>query len=100
VWHPAEDYWPQAGPPANAADPFVPGSGSKPFENCHALLSPEPQGGPQAAAVVVASGQAAVVAGGLWLCSWRWPSGLVAVVVPSACRVMVQPWRWMAVRWW
>ena len=28
------------------------------------------------------------------------PSGLVAVVVPSGCRVRFQPHRWMAVRWW
>src|SRR5262249_34671881 len=28
VWHPSEDYWPQDGPPADAADPFAPGSGS------------------------------------------------------------------------
>jgi hypothetical protein len=28
------------------------------------------------------------------------PSGLVAVVVPSLCRVRVQPHRWIAVRWW
>jgi hypothetical protein len=48
VWHPSEDYWPHAGPPADTvdtadtvdpADPFAPGSGSELFENCHALLS-------------------------------------------------------------
>ncbi len=38
--------------------------------------------------------------GGLWLCRVRWPSGLVAVVVPSLWRVRFQPHRWMAVRWW
>jgi hypothetical protein len=38
--------------------------------------------------------------GGPWLCRVRVWSGLVAVVVPSGCRVRVQPHRWMAVRWW
>jgi hypothetical protein len=38
-------------------------------------------------------------AGGSWLCRMR-PWGLVAVVVPSGLRVMVQPHRWMGMRWW
>jgi hypothetical protein len=37
----------------------------------------------------VSLGQAAV-AGGPWLLSWRCPSGLVAVTVPSGCRAMSQ----------
>ena len=42
-------------------------------------------------------GQAA--RGGPWLCRTR-PSGLLAVVVPSVFRVMVQPHRWIRIRWW
>jgi hypothetical protein len=41
-----------------------------------------------------------VAAGGLWLWRVRVPSGLVAVVVPSALRVMAQPHRCTAMRWW
>jgi hypothetical protein len=37
--------------------------------------------------------QAAAAAGGLWLCRTRVRSGLTAVVVPSPCRVIVQPQR-------
>ena len=39
-------------------------------------------------------------AGGPWLFRVRCLSGLVAVVVPSGCKVRCQPQRWMAVRWW
>ncbi len=39
-------------------------------------------------------------AGGPWLCRVVVPSGLVAVVVASGCRVRVQPWRWIMTRWW
>ena len=45
-----------------------------------------------------AAAQAAAAVGGPWLCSVLLPSGLVAVVVPSPCRVMVQPHRWIAIR--
>ena len=40
------------------------------------------------------------LSGGLWLWSVLRPSGLVAVVVPSGLRVMVQPHWWTAMRWW
>ncbi len=43
--------------------------------------------------------RAQAASGGLWLCSLR-PWGLVAVVVPSAFRVMVQPHRCTRIRWW
>ena len=39
------------------------------------------------------------MAGGLWVCRVR-PSGLVAVTVPSGCRAMPQPHRWIAIKWW
>src|SRR5262249_17669210 len=38
--------------------------------------------------------------GGPWLCRVRWPSGLVAVVVPSLLSRSAQPHRWIAVRGW
>jgi len=49
-------------------------------------------------AFVLAWGHAGCL-GRLW--EWRMrPSGLVAVVVPSGWRVIFQPQRWMAMRWW
>ena len=61
--------------------------------------------------VGLAAGQSAVAAGqlppvqaaragGPWLCRTRVLSGLVAVTVPSGCRVMAQPQRCTAIRWW
>ena len=44
-------------------------------------------------------GRAQAARGGPWLCRMR-PPGLLAVVVPSALRLMVQPHRWIRIRWW
>ena len=41
----------------------------------------------------VAAAYAAAAAGGLWLWKTRRPSGLMAVVLPSPLRAMVQPQR-------
>ena len=51
------------------------------------------------AAARLAPDRQAARQGGLWLCRVR-PSGLTAVVVPSAWQVSVQAQRWMTVRWW
>jgi hypothetical protein len=44
-------------------------------------------------------GPAAVGQGGPWLRRTRLPSGLVNVVVPSPFSAIVQPHRWIAIRW-
>ena len=46
------------------------------------------------------AGQAAAGVGGPWLCRVRSPVGLVAVTVPSGCKVMPQPHRCTAIKWW